>query len=60
MGLVDAFNREDRVDVTYSNFYTLMRESVKAELMLNAINCNVPHKHIREMVTGNSEEVQEE
>ena len=24
--------------------------------MLNAINCNVPHRYIREMVTGKSEE----
>lgn len=27
--------------------------------MLNAINCNVPHRYIREMVTGKSEEPEE-
>jgi len=57
MGLADVFNKEDRVQVTISDFYTLMRESVKAELIMNAVNCNVPHQFIRETVTGKSEAV---
>jgi hypothetical protein len=57
MGLMDAFNREDRVEVTFSDFYALMRESAKAELMANAIRCNVPHRFIRETMSGKSEEV---
>ena len=55
MGLADALAREDRVEVTFSDFYRLMKESSKAELIINAVNCNVPHKYIREMVTGKSE-----
>ena len=59
MGLVDTFGREDRVEVTFSNFYKLMREASKAELVMNAVNCNVPHRYIREMASGKSEEPKE-
>lgn len=52
MGLVDLFSSEDRVEVKFSDFYNLIKESTKAELILNAVNCNVPHSHIREMATG--------
>lgn len=55
MGLADAFGKEDRVNVTFSDFYRLVKESSKAELIMNAVNCNVPHKYIREMATGESE-----
>lgn len=53
--IVDAFAKEDRVEVTFSDFYRLMRESTKSELVMNAVNCNVPHRYIRETVTGKSE-----
>lgn len=55
MGLVDAFAKEDRLEVTFSDFYRLMRESTKSELIMNAVNCDVPHQYIREMVTGENE-----
>lgn len=55
MGIVDVFASEDRVNVKFSDFYSLMRESSKAELMMNAIKCDVPHRHIREMMTGKPE-----
>jgi hypothetical protein len=57
MGLMDAFSKEDRVQVTFSEFYTLMKETAKAELIMNAVNCDVPHVFIREMATGKSEAV---
>lgn len=53
--IMDAFSREDRVEVTFSDFYRVMRESAKSELLMNAVNCNVPHRYIREMATGKSE-----
>jgi len=53
--ILDAFAKEDRVEVTFSDFYRLMQESTKAEIVMNAVNCNVPYKYIREMVTGKSE-----
>lgn len=56
MGLVDAFNKEDRIEVTFSTFYKLVKESAKYELVVNAVNCDVPHRYIREMCSGESEE----
>ena len=53
MGLADAFGAEDRVQVKFSD---LVRGCTQRDQMLNAINCNVPHRYIREMVTGKSEE----
>lgn len=55
MGLVDVFAKEDRVEVTFSAFYNLIREGTKAELIINAVNCDVPHQYIREMATGEKE-----
>ena len=56
MGLVDAFSAEDRIQVKFSDFYELVKGCTQRDQMLNAINCNVPHRYIREMVTGKSEE----
>lgn len=52
MGLIDAFSKEDRVDVTFSSFYELMKTAARSELLLNAVNCDVPHEYIREMASG--------
>lgn len=51
--LLDAFSKEDGWSHLF-RFYRLMRESTFAELMKNAVNCNVPHRYIREMVTGSA------
>lgn len=59
MSILDAFTPEDRVNVTFSTFYSLMKESTKAELLMNAVNCNVPHQHIRETMTGVAETAQD-
>lgn len=60
MGLADAFGAEDRVQVKFSTFYELVKGCTQRDQMLNAINCNVPHRYIREMVTGKSEDKSEE
>ncbi len=56
MGIVDVFREEDRLEITYSNFYKLLKEAAKAELITNAVNCNVPNKHIKAMITGGRDE----
>ena len=56
MGLADAFGAEDRVQVKFSDFYELVRGCTQRDQILKDINCNVPHRYIREMVTGKSEE----
>lgn len=60
MGFVDVISAEDRVDVKFSDFYKLMRESAKAELLMNAVDCDVPHRFIRETMTGKKEIICEE
>lgn len=60
MGLADVLSKEDRVEVTFSDFYRMVKAGVTAELVMNAVNCNVPHQFIREMATGKSEAVRQE
>lgn len=55
--IVDSFAKEDRVEVKFSDFYNLIKECSKGELLMNAVECDVPHKCIREMATGVSEDV---
>ena len=52
MGLADAFAKEDRLTITFSDFYKLMRESAKCELLMNAVNCDIHPRYIRAMATG--------
>lgn len=50
MGFLDAISKEDRVEVTFTDFYNLMRESAKAELMENALRHGVPARCILAML----------
>lgn len=59
MGLADAFNAEDRVNVKFSDFYKLVQQAGKYENVMNGVKCNEPHRYIREMVSGVSEEPQQ-
>lgn len=56
MGLADTFQPEDRVTVKFSDFYKLVQQAGRYENVLNGVKCNVPHRYIREMVSGVSEE----
>lgn len=38
MGLIDSFSAEDRVSVKFSDFYNLMKEAAKAEVMIELAN----------------------
>lgn len=55
MGIMDAFNPEDRTEMKVSMLYQMLREVAKCELLMNAVNCDVPHTYIREMATGEYE-----
>ena len=59
MGIMDAFNAEDRITVTVSKFGTLIKEAAKTDILMNAVNCEVPYVYIREMMTGKKEEAPE-
>lgn len=56
MGLADCFSAEDRVQVKFSTFYELVKGCTQRDLLMNGINCNVPHRYLREVMTGKSEE----
>ena len=60
MGIADCFAKEDRTKITFSCLTNLIKEGVTGELLMNAVNCNVPHRYIREMATGRSEETVKE
>lgn len=46
MGIVDAFSKEDRIQVKFSDFYKLVKETSKSELMMNALKADVPSEFI--------------
>ena len=59
MSLVDAFTKEDRTEVKFSQFFALVKQAAQYETLMNAVNCDVPHRFIRETMTGKKEEVPE-
>lgn len=59
MSLVDVFGKEDRTEVKFSQFFALVKQAAQYETVMNAVNCDVPHRFIRETMTGKKEEVPE-
>ena len=57
MGMADMFSKEDRVTVTFTDFYKLMKEAAKCELLMNAVNCDLHTMYIRAMATGDKSQV---
>lgn len=55
MSLIDAFSKEDRVPVTFTTFFNLVKRAAKYETVMNGVKCDVPHKYIRELETGEKE-----
>lgn len=56
MGLMDAFTSEERVTLTYSQFYQLVKEATKAEMLLNGVKCKVSRDAMYAMVEGKESE----
>jgi hypothetical protein len=54
--LVDLFRSETEFDVKASEMYGIMREAAKAEFLLNAVKCDVPHTYARQIATGEKED----
>lgn len=57
MGIFDTFKEEDRVTVTVSQLYKTLREAAKAELLMNAVRCDVPNRYIAVMADGKYPEI---
>ncbi len=59
MGIADAFNREDRIEIKVISFIEMTQKAAKAEVMsellMNAVKCEVPYRYIRETMSGASE-----
>lgn len=59
MGLMDAITAEDRVQLKVSDLEALMKNAAKADLIFNGIRAEVPHKYMREIITGKKEDADE-
>ena len=55
MGLADAFGKEDRVDVKFSEFYELVKGCTQRDMLVNAAKTEVPHAYIMAIMTGKTE-----
>ena len=58
MGFMDALNAEDRVGVKFSTLYDLLYTKAEAELLKNAMQCEVPYRYVREMLSGVNDELE--
>lgn len=56
MGLMDGFMSDGTVEMKHTEYYNLMREAAKAELIANAVKAEVPSWYINAMITGKLEE----
>lgn len=52
MGFMDGFTSDGTVDMKYTEYYNLMKEAAKAELLSNAVKAEVPGFYIQAMITG--------
>ena len=56
MGFMDGFTSDGTVDMKHTEYYNLMREAAKAELLSNAVKAEVPGFYIQAMITGEKPE----
>lgn len=50
MGILDAINKEDRVEVRYSDFYSLIRGCAERDIMVNGLKHRIPYAHMEAML----------
>lgn len=53
MGFMDNFTSDSPVTVKQTDYYAMMKEAAKAELITNAVYAGVPGPYIRAMIDGN-------
>lgn len=59
MGALDSLLSEDRIQVKFSDFYSIVKQATKAEILENAVNADVPNMYIRGMITGKCDLLEE-
>lgn len=52
MGFMDGFTSDGTVDMKHTEYYNLMKEAAKAELLSNAVKAEVPGFYVQAMITG--------
>ena len=52
MGFMDNFTSDSPVTVKQPDYYAMVKEAAKAELITNAVNAEVPGYYIQAMITG--------
>lgn len=52
MGFMDNFTTDTPVTVKQPDYYAMVKQAAKAELIENAVNANVPNAYIKAMLTG--------
>lgn len=52
MGLLDSFTSDTPVEIKQPDYYRLVREAAKGELLLNGIKARVPSEYLEAMATG--------
>lgn len=56
MGLIDAFEKEDRVNVKVSDLYRMLKEAAKAELIINGMKNGLSNCDMLKIVEVKKEE----
>lgn len=56
MGFMDNFTSDSPVTVKQPDYYAMIKEAAKAELITNAVNAEVPGFYIQAMITGKKPE----
>lgn len=56
MGLAEMFTPEEKVTLTYSEFYQLVVEAAKGEMLFNGVKCKVSRDAMYAMVVGKESE----
>lgn len=56
MGFMDNFTTDGTVEMKHAEYYGLMREAAKAELIENAVRAEVPGFYVQAMITGEKPE----
>lgn len=55
MGFMDAFKEEDRMQITVTQLYGLVKEAGRADLFRNGVKNRVPYDHILQVLDGDSQ-----
>jgi len=52
MGIMDAFGKEDRIEITVNQLYQLVKEAERADMFRNGVKNQIPYSHILCVLDG--------